>query len=108
MIPVDDATSQEAVEMLEKMTPQERAYVLYQLVREKLEREPLGVKIPVESPDGSILGYIQSPEPPTAQVVAVMQRRAQGINPGAGSPMRVLLERMEAGDEDGVRKFIAK
>ena len=35
MIPVDDATRNEAIELLGRMTPSERAYVLYQLVREK-------------------------------------------------------------------------
>lgn len=108
MIPVDDATSNEAVEMLERMTPPERAYVLYQLVREKLEGESPGVKIPVESPDGTIFGYIQSPEPPSSEEITVMQERARRIKPGAGRPIRVLLDRMEAGDENGVKGFIIR
>jgi hypothetical protein len=108
MIPVDHATSTEAVEMLEKMTPLERAYVLYQLVREKLEGEGPGVKIPVESPDGSIFGYIQSPEPPSSEEIAVMRERARRTTPEAGSSTQVLLDRMEAGDEDSVKRFIIR
>lgn len=108
MIPVDDAASNEAIEMLEKMTPPERAYVLYQLVREKLEGESPGVKIPVEHPDGTVFGYIQSPEPPSSEEITVMQERARRTTPGAGRPMRALLDRMEAGDENGVKSFIIR
>jgi hypothetical protein len=106
MVPVHDAATKEAVETLEKMSPGERAYVLYRLVRDKLEGEPPGARVAVESPDGTIYGYIQLAEPPTPAEVAVMQERAQRIKPGAGAPMRSLLERTEAGDEAGVRKFI--
>jgi hypothetical protein len=106
MIPVDDATSKEAIEMLEKMTSRDRAYVLCQLVREKLAGESPGVKIPVESPDGTIFGYIRSPEPPSSEEITVMQERARRTTPGAGRPMRALLDRMEAGDENGVKSFI--
>jgi hypothetical protein len=106
MIPVDDATSKEAIEMLEKMTSPERAYALYQLIRKKLEGESPGVKIPVESPDGTIFGYIQSSEPPSPEEITVMRERARRTTPGAGRPVRVLLDRMEAGDENGVKRFI--
>jgi hypothetical protein len=108
MIPVDDATSNDAIEMLGKMTLPQRAYVLYQLVREKLEGESPGVKIPVESPDGTIFGYIQSPEPPSPEEIMVMQERAGRTTPGAGRPIRDLLDRMEAGDENAVKSFIIR
>jgi hypothetical protein len=98
--------SQEAKSLLEKLSPEERDYVLFHLVSEKVDEKHLGAKVPIRRPDGSVFGFFQTPKPPAPEEIAEMLERARSANSSAGRSTRDLLERMKAGDEDGVRKFI--
>ena len=98
--------TEEATTLLEKLTQEERDYVLFRLVSAKFEGERPLTKVPVYRPDGTVFGYIQSPMPPSVEDASTMHDRARRVDPSAGRPTRELLERMTAGDEDGVRKFI--
>ena len=46
------------------------------------------------------------PKPPSPEEIAEIFKRALSANPATGRSTRDLLERMKAGDEDGVREFI--
>jgi len=98
--------TEEATTLLEKLTQEERDYVLFRLVSAKFEGEQRLTTVPVYRPDGTVVGYIQPPVPPSADDVATMHDRARRVDPAAGRPTRELLERMAAGDEQGVREFI--
>jgi hypothetical protein len=98
--------SDEATVFLEKLTEGEREYVLFRLVSAKFEGAPRVTRVAVYRPDGTVIGYIEPPVPPSADDVATMHDRARRVDPSAGRPTRELLDRMRAGDEEGVRKFI--
>ena len=100
-IPTEEATA-----FLDGLTQGERDYVLFRLVSAKFEAEQSQTRVPVYRPDGSVLGYIQPPMPPSVADIATMHDRARRVNPVAGRPTNPLLERMAADDEAGVRKFI--
>jgi hypothetical protein len=98
--------SQEARTLLEKLTPEERDYVLFHLVSEKVDEERLGTKVPVYRPDGTVFGFIHPSTPPSPEDIAVMHERARRMTSTSGRSARDLLERMKAGDEEAVRKYI--
>ena len=100
-IPTEELTT-----FLDKLTPEERDYVLFRLVSAKFEVEQPPMKVPVYQPDGTILGYIEPPTPPSVADVTTMHDRARRVDPVRARPTKDLLERMAAGDEAGVRKFI--
>lgn len=93
--------------LLEKMTTETREYLLWRLASEKLANEHSSVPIPVRRPDdGTVVGYLRRLVPPSAQEQALMNDRARRTKPSAGRSPRELLERMRAGDVDGMKKFI--
>jgi hypothetical protein len=98
--------SQEARSLLEKLTPEERDYVLFRLVSEKVDEEHLETKVPVYRPDGTVFGFIHPSAPPSLEDIAVMHERARRVTPASSRSARDLLERMRAGDEGAVRKYI--
>ena len=98
--------SQEARMLLEKLTPEERDYVLFRLVSEKVDEEHLETKVPVCRPDGTVFGFIHPSKPPSPEEITVMLERARRMTSASGRSARDLLERMRAGDEDAVRKYI--
>jgi hypothetical protein len=91
--------------LLEKLSEDEREYLLFRLVSEKIGREPAPEPIPVHRPDGSLLGHIRPVMPPSAEEASMMHDRARDVDPTTSRPTRELLERMRAGDVEGVRKF---
>ena len=100
--------TEEATAFLDKLTQEERDYVLYRLVSAKFDVEQPPTKVPVYRPDGTVFGYIEPPTPPSVADVATMHDRARRVDPVHGRPTKELLERMTAGDEAGVRKFIRR
>ena len=100
-VPTENATT-----LLERLTQEERDYILFRLVSEKFDGEQPLSRIPVYRPDGTVFGYIQPPVPPAADDAAIMHDRARRVDPTVGRPTHELLARMTAGDEEGVRKFI--
>jgi hypothetical protein len=98
--------TEEATTLLEKLTQEERDYVLFRLVSAKFEGEQPLTRIPLYRPDGTIFGYVQPPAPPSVADIATMHDRARRVDPTVGRPTNELLERMAAADEAGVRKFI--
>jgi hypothetical protein len=100
-IPTEEATT-----FLEKLTQEERDYVLFRLVSAKLESKQPLTRVPLYRPDGTVFGYIQPPAPPSDADITTMHDRARRVDPAVGRPTNELLERMTAADEAGVRKFI--
>jgi hypothetical protein len=98
--------TEEATALLDKLTQEQRDYVLFRLVSAKFEGEQPLMRVPVYRPDGTVFGYIQPPEPPSAADVTAMHDRARRVDPEMGRPTSELLELMTSGDEKGVRKFI--
>jgi hypothetical protein len=88
------------------LTPEERNDVLCRLVSEKVDDERLGTKVPVYRPDGTRFGFIHPSAPPSPEDIAVMHERARRMTRAGGRSPRDLLDRMRAGDEDAVRKYI--
>jgi hypothetical protein len=82
---------------------EEREYILCRLASEKLADQHSSESIPVRRPGGWI------PEAscaPGSDEQATMNDRARRTDPAKGRSSRELLRRMEAGDVEGVRKFI--
>jgi hypothetical protein len=98
--------SEEATALLEKLTPEERDYVLYRLVSAKFEGKRDLTRVPIYRPDGTVFGFVQPPTPPSVADMTTMNDRARRVDPAVGRPTNELIERMMAGDEAGVRKFI--
>jgi len=100
-IPTEEATT-----FLDKLTQEERDFVLFRLVSAKFDVDHPPTRVPAYRPDATVFGYIQPPTPPSAADVATMHDRGKRVDPVVGRPTKELLERMTAGDEAGVRKFI--
>jgi hypothetical protein len=98
--------TEEATAFFDKLTQEEREYVLFRLVSAKFEAEQWPTRVPVYRPDGAVLGYIQPPLPPSEADIATMLDRAGRVHPAAGRPTNELLARMTAGDEAGVSEFL--
>jgi hypothetical protein len=98
--------TEEATTFLEKLSAEERDYVLFRLVRAKFDGEQPPTRVPLYRPDGTIFGYSQPPAPPSVADNTTMHDRAKRVDPAAGRSTNELLGRMTAADEPGVRKFI--
>jgi hypothetical protein len=105
-MPTDVASSHDASAMLEKLTAEERDYILFRLVSDKVDERQPTAKVPIYRPDGALFGFIHPAEPPSSDDVALMLNRARRVDPSTGRPTRDLLERMKAGDEAGVRSYL--
>ena len=60
----------------------------------------------VHREDGTLIGYIRPLPPPTPEVATTMSERGSRVDPRAGRSTSQLLDRMKAGDEEGVRRFL--
>jgi hypothetical protein len=98
--------TKEATAFLDKLSQEERDYVLFRLVSAKFEVDQPPSRVPVYRPDGTVFGYIQPPFPPSDADIATMHERARRVDLAAGRPTNEIRERMAAGDDAGVRKFI--
>jgi hypothetical protein len=98
---------QKTDELLAQLSTEEREYLLCRLASEKLADAHSSESIPVRRPgDGTVVGYLRRLVPPGSDEQATMNDRARRTDPAKGRSSRELLERMEAGDVEGVRKFI--
>lgn len=104
---INEAACKEATDVLTKLSHAEREYILAQLIKEKLEDREPGEKVSFYAPDGTLCGLFQVLELPSAETLAVMRERAKRVTLGSGRPVGNLLEKLELGDEDEVRKFIS-
>ncbi len=105
-----DTTSslqKETDSLLEKMSIEKREYLLRRLATDKLAGVQSSGPIPVLSPDdGTVVGYLRKVVPPSDQEIALVHDIAKRMDLSAGRSTRELLDRMRAGDVDGVEKFI--
>jgi hypothetical protein len=107
-MPASDAAFRDETDsLLENMTPEKREYLLWRLASEKLADQKSNEPIPVRRPDdGTLVGYLRRPAPPSQEDRALMLDRAKRTDPSKGKDMHELLHAMRAGDVEAVQKFI--
>jgi hypothetical protein len=106
MSSTSQATVDEISALLGKLRKDQREYLLFRLVSEKIvEQDPVEL-IEIHRPDGSLFGHIRALTPPTPAEEVEMTNRAKRHDPSAGRPTRNLLDRMKTGDVKSVQKFI--
>jgi hypothetical protein len=97
---------EETDNLLEKLTPEKREYLLWRLASEKLANDKSAVPIPVRRPeDGTVVGYLRGLAPPSDEDRVLMHDRAKRTDPSKGNSARELLESMRAGDVESVKRF---
>ncbi len=67
-----------------------------------------GENLAVYREDGTLVGHIVPLPEPSAEDALLMSERGRRVDPKAGRPTSYLLERMQAEDAEGVRKFVKK
>ena len=85
--------NEEATTLLEKLTPEERDYVLDRLVSAKFESKQNLTRVPIYRPDGTVFGFVEPPTPPTVGDMTTMNNRARRVDPGVGRPTNELFGR---------------
>ncbi len=97
---------EETDNLLEKMSPEKREYLLWRLASDELakeKREPIPVRRPE---DGTVVGYLRRLTPSSKETQALMLERAKRTDPLRGNVCGGLLESMRAGDVESVKSFI--
>lgn len=75
--------TEEATRVLEKLTQEERDYVLFRLVSAKFEGEKPLSRVPLYRPDGTLFVYVQPPAPPSVADITTMHDRARHSRSGS-------------------------